>query len=698
MLFKRAIPLGSKNLLGNKDRKKLRSVIVKSFPTCSESQVDTLLLKDDDTLVMKVQGSKTVIYFSLGEPMFFDLDGTGELIPSIYALTRIPQLLPCFLIHESVSRFILGGADLMVPGVLSPTSTECYGPDGLLVKKVMGVRVAGSPVPFAVGKCAATNTMFGTGKGKALDVLHVYGDALWNLGSRIPPSPGFTLKKVGMADPPVPEDPTWYAIQTAAAKPTPTVMMGSDKKEEEEDDDGWGAETTEQQQQPIGEEDIVDGSPEASKNVDTDVIPSLVRRGSDDVTSPPAITESQEPNPVPPPGPVVSHEVPPECHRQQETTDQLPVDVVDTFLELVLLEVLHTQLPESAYPIAISAVFSKMTQCASVVQFDPKFRQETLGRPGVPPECADAICRGQLLVPCDVKKSSYKKLTKLFQTYTKKKLLVTKEARGGEMVVTAVKRDSTVYTAYTPMSDKEKKGATRLSARASSSGATAEMMTPATAKAPSAAAAAAFVVYDLYRPTSSSQAVFEGLAPDVAGHYFTAAQCRQALTAYIEAHALTAPNAPASVVLDTLLQQCILPKDMRKAANAPVVLRKGDVFPKFLNSLQQFHAVTRNGLSAEELKIRRDKLKPIQLKVEKRQGRRAVTTVANIQSFEIDEKQLAETLQRALASSATTFELTGAAKGKDKPFGVMVQGCFVDAVADVLITQYGIPKRFIATT
>lgn len=69
------------------------------------------------------------------------------LITAVYALWKVPELLPSFLLKGSeVSRFIIGGADLMFPGISIPAE----GLPSFLAGETWAVKVPGNPAPIAV--------------------------------------------------------------------------------------------------------------------------------------------------------------------------------------------------------------------------------------------------------------------------------------------------------------------------------------------------------------------------------------------------------------------------------------------------------------------------------------------------------------------------------------------------------------------
>lgn len=66
---------------------------------------------------------------------------------AVYALWKVPDLLPAFMLKGGeVSRYVLGGADLMFPGIHIP-------PEGLpsfSAGEPWAVKVPGNPAPIAV--------------------------------------------------------------------------------------------------------------------------------------------------------------------------------------------------------------------------------------------------------------------------------------------------------------------------------------------------------------------------------------------------------------------------------------------------------------------------------------------------------------------------------------------------------------------
>uniref|UniRef100_A0A914LDQ1 SUI1 domain-containing protein n=1 Tax=Meloidogyne incognita TaxID=6306 RepID=A0A914LDQ1_MELIC len=146
---------------------------------------------------LKVQftyGSNAVIYLLEKEPMIFQ-DGADKInfFPSVYFLWSFPTIFPILFIQHSTFGFLKKGADLMIPGIelinqFPKFEENC--PVGISTicknKEGNGYTICG---PLAVGKVLFSSDelkeKIETGqKGKGVEILHIFGDFLWESGSR----------------------------------------------------------------------------------------------------------------------------------------------------------------------------------------------------------------------------------------------------------------------------------------------------------------------------------------------------------------------------------------------------------------------------------------------------------------------------------------------------------------------------------
>lgn len=200
-MFKKSVEAKSLQRLSGADKKKLRRTVKERFSQASDADIEAILPQKAEITVAKYP-NRAYVYSIEGEfPMLFDADGRGsEIFPTVYALWKVPELLPAFLLKGAeVSRFVIGGADLMFPGISMP-------PEGLpsfTAGQPWAVKVPGNPAPIAVGitTMSSTETLKAGLRGKALRIVHVYRDSLWeSADGHCVPNEGF-LEDVVIEDP-----------------------------------------------------------------------------------------------------------------------------------------------------------------------------------------------------------------------------------------------------------------------------------------------------------------------------------------------------------------------------------------------------------------------------------------------------------------------------------------------------------------
>ncbi|KAF5378379.1 hypothetical protein D9757_010883 [Collybiopsis confluens] len=118
-------------------------------------------------------------------PLWFTTRGSEEIVPTIYTLFKHADLLP---FSES---FLTVSADLMIPGVV-------YASPNLAQSQLVAIRQyehADPPMlspPLAVGRMAlSSERLKESNQGKAVLVIHVWKDHLWEMGPfgvEVPPS------------------------------------------------------------------------------------------------------------------------------------------------------------------------------------------------------------------------------------------------------------------------------------------------------------------------------------------------------------------------------------------------------------------------------------------------------------------------------------------------------------------------------
>lgn len=200
-MFKKPVDVKTIQRLSGADKKKLRRTAKERFPQASDADLDAILPPKAEITVAKYP-NHVLVYGIEGEfPMIFNTDARGhELFPTVYALWKVPHLLPAFTLKGGeVSRFVIGGADLMFPGISIPPE----GFPSFEAGQPWAVKVPGNPAAIAVGSTtmSSTEALKAGLRGKALKILHYYRDMLWDSAD------GCYVPNEGFFDDIVVEDP-----------------------------------------------------------------------------------------------------------------------------------------------------------------------------------------------------------------------------------------------------------------------------------------------------------------------------------------------------------------------------------------------------------------------------------------------------------------------------------------------------------
>mmetsp|Transcript_5818 Transcript_5818/g.13736 ORF Transcript_5818/g.13736 Transcript_5818/m.13736 type:complete len:592 (-) Transcript_5818:195-1970(-) len=211
-MYKKQFTVQAQHLLSKKDVKGLKVQLGEQYPGLEDKVLDELL-PEGQVKVLKLD-SRCLLY-SAGEspPVFFDAEGRGELYPTLTTLWQHPHMMLELTIHAPVSKFVLNGADLMLPGVLVPANGVAG--FGTVTKgQKRCIKIDGNPYPIAVGKMLVNQAGMEKLKGKGLEVLHVFKDALWAFAGKLVPNAGFSEKEEEITPC---EDASWSLGAAAAA-------------------------------------------------------------------------------------------------------------------------------------------------------------------------------------------------------------------------------------------------------------------------------------------------------------------------------------------------------------------------------------------------------------------------------------------------------------------------------------------------
>jgi predicted RNA-binding protein (TIGR00451 family) len=160
----------------------LKSTEIKKFgqDVVDKFGVSEVIPKGCEMIVTKLN-NQILVYTVNGDVVFFEVQ--KMLIPTLSAVQKWNLVKPIFC-PTAATEYLMGGADLMWPGVLLQDKEFKKG-------QIVCVVAAGNPTPFAIGIMEGKVEE----KGKACKIVHIFNDFLWRWAKwRIPD--GFTSTKI----------------------------------------------------------------------------------------------------------------------------------------------------------------------------------------------------------------------------------------------------------------------------------------------------------------------------------------------------------------------------------------------------------------------------------------------------------------------------------------------------------------------
>ncbi|KAJ1619732.1 hypothetical protein T492DRAFT_848343 [Pavlovales sp. CCMP2436] len=202
-MFRKPANVKSEQKLSDKDAKKLQADAVRLLGISAED-AGKLLPRKPGLSVQKCGGGlSAVIYTSEGCAVAFECGAGDALVPSLPSLWRMPPgTFPTLFVPEETAPFLVGGSDLMLPGVHGLLLPDAGQP--LVPGTVACVAALGNSAPFAVGMLLVGRAELdaqlaapGGVKGRCLQLLHVFGDTLWLASGAPLPNRGFVVTETG---------------------------------------------------------------------------------------------------------------------------------------------------------------------------------------------------------------------------------------------------------------------------------------------------------------------------------------------------------------------------------------------------------------------------------------------------------------------------------------------------------------------
>ncbi|MBZ3880683.1 Eukaryotic translation initiation factor 2D [Sciurus carolinensis] len=509
------------------------------------------------------KGDAVTVYMTGGNPILFELE--KNLYPTVYTLWSYPDLLPTFTTWPLVLEKLVGGADLMLPGLVVP-------PAGLpQVQKgdLCAIALVGNRAPVAIGVAAmSTDEMLTSGlKGKGFSVLHTYQDHLWRSGDKSSP-PSIAPLVLDPAD-----------LNEEKVDPTLQGDLRGLTLEGKEEENGEVHQACEEK-----------SLSEAPEDTSTGVL-------------------------------------------SQDSTDSKPLqEQMDELLQQCFLHALKCRVKKTDLPLLTSTFLGNhMFSCC------PEGRQ------------------------LDIKKSSYKKLSKFLQHMQQEQIIQVKELSKGVESVVAVDWKHPRITSFiipepSPTSQTVQEGSRE------------QPYHPPDIK-------------PLYCVPASMTLLFQE-SGHKKGSMLEGSEVRTVIIDYAKKNELVDAHNKNLVKLDPILCDCILEKNEQHTV---MKLPWDSLLTRCMEKLQPAYQVTFPG---QEPIVKKGKICPIDITLAQRASNKKVTVVRNLEPYGLDPYSVAAILQQRCQASTTVTPASGA---KDS-LQVQIQGNQVHHLGWLLLGEHPIQR------
>ncbi|XP_015759669.1 PREDICTED: eukaryotic translation initiation factor 2D-like [Acropora digitifera] len=282
------------------------------------------------------------------------------------------------------------------------------------------------------------------------------------------------------------------------------------------------------------------------------------------------------------------------------------------------------------------------------------------------------------LLPCrpegktvDIKKSSYKKLSKFLHCMQERGLIMVQEASKGVDHITAIAWDHPELKEF------------KLNR---------PLLETVTTSPPQYATSSSGQAYQVRFYFSQHRGCVSTLVSHICvdqicflfinskGSVLSPADVRLVVTNYVKSHELMSAESKRMVTLDPTLTKMLINK------NEDVeILAWDQLFERVFSKMNKCHQITFQG---QDPVIRKGKIEAIEIKVEQRTGNKKVTLIRNLESYGIEPQEFAHKIQIKAACSTAVTQLPG--KNINPGMQILAQGNQVALVANFLLGKLSV--------
>ncbi|XP_029576092.1 eukaryotic translation initiation factor 2D [Salmo trutta] len=268
----------------------------------------------------------------------------------------------------------------------------------------------------------------------------------------------------------------------------------------------------------------------------------------------------------------------------------------------------------------------------------------------------------------DIKKSSYKKLSKFLQCMQQQHSLVRVEelSKGVESIVEVDWKNSELRSFRTPKDP----GIEEASVEVGGAEGEKPYHPPE--------------ITTLYSVSSRLEPLFQD-AKKRKGTVLQPAEVRAIITDYVKRNELVDENNKNYVIINPILCDCLLEKSEYQEVEA---LKWDDLFSRTLYKMQHCHQLVFPG---QPPIVKKGHIEPIDISVASRGSNKKVTMIKNLEVYGLDPMAVSVALQHRVQASSALNPVPGS---KDRVL-VQIQGNQVQQVCKLLLDKYQIPCKYI---
>ncbi|XP_053616639.1 eukaryotic translation initiation factor 2D isoform X2 [Plodia interpunctella] len=177
-MFSKAYKLKSNSTLKNSEKKHLALRIQDEFSNLSEEKVKELVTVKSSAICVKLalhSGDMVAVYTVDGVPVL--IETAEQLVPTVCALWKVPDMVPTITVHSPVVPKVLGGASVYLPGVTIPAGGVGFPQFGK--GAIVAANTTDNAAAAIVGRAVmSSGDMLLRAAGTCLEAIQVLGDHL----------------------------------------------------------------------------------------------------------------------------------------------------------------------------------------------------------------------------------------------------------------------------------------------------------------------------------------------------------------------------------------------------------------------------------------------------------------------------------------------------------------------------------------